>query len=47
MNQAPVVVDDTSVAHLLTLISVTLLFYAAVTRGALAVAWALGRLVRP
>jgi hypothetical protein len=32
--------------HLTNLLSATLLFYAAVTRGALTVAWALGRLTR-
>jgi len=32
--------------HLANLLSATLLFYAAVTRGALSVAWALGRLTR-
>jgi len=47
MNQAPAVVDDMRMAHLLTLLSATVLFYAAVTRGALAFAWALSRLVRP
>ena len=47
MNEAPAVVDDTYMAHTLTLLSATVLFYAAVTRGALAFAWALGRLVRP
>jgi hypothetical protein len=34
-------------AHLVTLLSATLLFYVSVTRGALAFAWALGRIVRP
>lgn len=34
-------------AHLLTLLSATVLFYAGVTRGALAFAWVLGRVVRP
>lgn len=33
-------------AHVLTLLSATTLFYAAVTRGALAFAWVLGRVVR-
>ena len=47
MNQVPAVVEDMRVAHLLTLLSATLLFYTAVTRGALAFAWALGRIVRP
>jgi len=47
MNQAPAVVEDTRMAHLVTLLSATLLFYTAVTRGALAFAWALGRIVRP
>lgn len=35
------------VAHLLTVLSATVLFYVAVTRVALAFAWALGRIVRP
>jgi hypothetical protein len=47
MSQASAVVDDTRMAHLLTVLSATVLFYTAVTRGALAFAWALGRLVRP
>ena len=47
MNEAPAVVEDSRMAHLLTLASATFLFYAAVTRGALAFAWALARLVRP
>jgi hypothetical protein len=47
MNQAPVVADDTHMAHLLTLLSGTFLVYTGVTRGALAFAWALGRIVRP
>jgi hypothetical protein len=33
-------------AHLLTIFSATVLFYTAVTRGALAFAWALGRMTR-
>jgi len=32
--------------HLSNLLSVTVLFYAAVTRAALTVAWALGRITR-
>ena len=47
MSQAPRPSDDCRMAHLLTLLSATVLFYASVTRGALAFAWALGRLVRP
>ncbi len=47
MSQAPAVVDDMRMAHLLTLLSATLLVYVSVTRGALAFAWALGRIVRP
>lgn len=47
MNQAPSAVEDTSMAHLLTLLSGSLLVYVSVTRGALAFAWALGRIVRP
>ncbi len=47
MNQAPPVVDDRRMAHLLTLLSGTLLVYVSVTRGALAFAWALGRIVGP
>lgn len=47
MNQAAAAVEDTHMAHLLTLLSATLLFYVSVTRGALAFAWALGRIVRP
>ncbi len=46
MDQARPIDDDMHMAHLLTLLSVTVLFYAAVTRGGLAFAWALGRLVR-
>jgi hypothetical protein len=47
MSQAAAMVDDKRMAHLLTLLSATLLFYVSVTRGALAFAWALGRIVRP
>ena len=47
MNQAPAAVEDMPMAHLVTLLSATLLFYVSVTRGALAFAWALGRIVRP
>ncbi len=47
MSQAPAMVDDRRMAHLVTLLSATLLFYVSVTRGALAFAWALGRIVRP
>ena len=47
MDQAPPGCDDNGMAHLLTLLSATVLFYASVTRGALAFAWALGRIVRP
>ena len=46
MNEAPAVVEDSRMAHLLTLRSATFLFYVSVTRGALAFAWALGRIVR-
>ena len=46
MDQARATADDMCMAHLLTTLSVTVLFYAAVTRGGLAFAWALGRLVR-
>jgi len=38
--------DDASVAHLMTSLSATVVFYAAVTRGALVVAWALSRASR-
>jgi len=47
MNQAAAMADDRRMAHLMTLLSATLLFYVSVTRGALAFAWALGRIVRP
>ena len=35
-----------AMVHLSNLLSVTVLFYAAVTRGAQTVAWALGRITR-
>jgi len=46
MSQAVPPAEDRRMAHLLTLFSATVVFYAAVTRGALAFAWALGRIVR-
>ena len=46
MGQAATLAEDMHMAHLLTLFSATVLFYAAVTRGALAFAWALGRIAR-
>jgi hypothetical protein len=46
MGEAAAPAEDVSVAHLLTLLSATVLFYATVTRGALAFAWMLGRIVR-
>jgi hypothetical protein len=46
MRQATAPAEDMAMAHLLTLLSATVLFYATVTRGALAFAWMLGRIVR-
>jgi hypothetical protein len=48
MAEAPRSTDDQGAAmvHLSNLLSVTVFFYAAVTRGAVTVAWALGRLTR-
>lgn len=33
--------------HLLNLLTVSVLFYASVTRGGLGVAWVLGRVIKP
>jgi hypothetical protein len=46
MSQAATPAEDRRMAHLLTLFSATVVFYAGVTRGALAFAWALGRIAR-
>jgi hypothetical protein len=48
MGEAARSSDDpwAAMVHRFNLLSVTTLFYAAVTRGALTVAWALGRLTR-
>jgi hypothetical protein len=48
MGEAARSSDDqwAAMVHLSNILSATVLFYAAVTRGALTVAWALGRLTR-
>ena len=46
MDQAAAARDDACVAHLLNVLSVTFLFYAACTRGGLLFARLLTRLVR-
>lgn len=46
MSEAPARVDDRLVTHLATALSATVVFYAAVTRGSLAVARSLEYLVR-
>jgi len=47
MGQAPAAGHDSDVAHLLNLTSASILVYAAVTRGGLAVARMLERVARP